>query len=141
MWITQESVKIPNNMFNNFQTGITKPSVVKPQDQATTPTLLRQNSSYGVKKEEEEKNEINDSKQLDPDDFVMSNTSLSIHNQSQVMGLETDRGDQADLHELSKVNESHTSDFNESKVHMRNDPIFDDFDSTQQRFEMPMIIP
>ena len=24
---------------------------------------------------------------------------------------------------------------------MRNDPIFDDFDSTQQRFEMPQIIP
>ena len=128
-------------MFNNFQSGPTKKTSVQPQDQAKTPTLLMQQSSEGAKKEEEEKNDINDSKQLDPDDFVMSNTSLSIHNQSQVMGLETDRGDQADLHELSKVNESHTSDFNESKVHMRNDPIFDDFDSTQQRFEMPSKLP
>ena len=53
------------------------------------------------------------------------------------MGLDTDRGEQANADELAKVNESHTSDFNESKVYLRNDPIFDDFDSTQQRLEMP----
>ena len=41
------------------------------------------------------------------------------------MGLDTDRGDQAGADELEKVNESHTSDFNESKVHMKDDPIFD----------------
>lgn len=57
------------------------------------------------------------------------------------MGLETDRGEQAGADELAKVNESHTSDFNESKVHMRNDPIFNDFETTQQRFEMPTKIP
>ena len=50
---------------------------------------------------EENRQEIDDSKQLDPDDFVMSNTSLSIHNASQVNGLETDRGEQ-----LTELNES-----------------------------------
>ena len=34
------------------------------------------------KPQEEEKKEVDESKLLDPDDFVMSNTSLSIHNQS-----------------------------------------------------------
>ena len=57
------------------------------------------------------------------------------------MGLDTDREGQAGPEELAKVNESHTSDFNESKVHMHHDPIFDDFDTTQRQFKMPTNIP
>jgi len=55
------------------------------------------------------------------------------------MGLDTDRGD-PNADELDRINESHTSDFNESKVHMQNDPIFLEFkEMTQKRFEIPPI--
>ena len=52
------------------------------------------------------------------------------------MGLDTDRGD-PNADEFDKVNES---DFNESKVLMQNDPIFQEFkETTQKRFEMPPV--
>ena len=35
---------------------------------------------------------IDNSNLLDPDDFVMSNTSVSLHTQSQVLGADTSRG-------------------------------------------------
>lgn len=35
---------------------------------------------------------IDNSNLLDPDDFVMSNTSMSLHTQSQVLGVDTSRG-------------------------------------------------
>ena len=35
---------------------------------------------------------IDNSNLLDPDDFVMSNTSMSLNTQSQVLGADTDRG-------------------------------------------------
>ena len=52
------------------------------------------------------------------------------------MGLDTDRGD-PNADEFDKVNES---DFNESKVLMQNDPIFQEFkETTQKRFEIPPV--
>lgn len=71
-------------------------------------------------KVEESKQEIDDSKQLDPDDFVMSNTSLSIHGASQVNGLDTDRGEQL-------------TEMNESQIQVANQP---DFDSTYRKLEI-----
>jgi hypothetical protein len=35
---------------------------------------------------------INNSHLLDPEDFVMSNTSMSLHTQSYVLGVDTERG-------------------------------------------------
>ena len=52
------------------------------------------------------------------------------------MGLDTDRND-PNADEFDKVNES---DFNESKVLMQNDPIFQEFkETTQKRFEIPPV--
>jgi len=78
MFLTHESLKnklrlpVPQDKSPNMHLPPKIPSSPCPEeDKKTAP-----------KPQEEEKKEVDESKLLDPDDFVMSNTSLSIHNHS-----------------------------------------------------------
>ena len=97
---TQESVQTPSIKFNNYQTAAPpkKPDIRIEEQPQTAYAYHKISMPISALRREASNNELhnssmlNKSNELDPEDFVMSNTSMSLHTQSQVLGLDTDRG-------------------------------------------------